>query len=58
VPEAGHVEEGRRVKDVGAGSNLNSSTRMGVISEPPPIPVSPTSVPLNSPVRTNCQLME
>src|SRR5262249_59584153 len=29
---------------------------MGVISEPPPIPVSPTSTPISSPVSVNCQV--
>jgi hypothetical protein len=29
---------------------------MGVISDPPPIPVSPTSAPINRPVIVSCQV--
>src|SRR5919201_5197108 len=32
-------------------------TRIGVIKEPPPIPVSPTSAPSSSPVSVNCQVI-
>ena len=33
-----------------------TSTRMGVISDPPPIPVRPTRIPIRSPVSVNCQV--
>ena len=32
-------------------------TRIGVSSEPPPIPVSPTMEPSRRPVSVNCQVM-
>jgi hypothetical protein len=31
-------------------------TSTGVISDPPPMPVIPTSVPMSSPVSVNCQV--
>jgi hypothetical protein len=31
-------------------------TRIGVSSEPPPIPVIPTSSPISSPLSVNCQV--
>src|SRR3954453_5191445 len=45
------------VPTASVGLNPKTMTRMGVISEPPPIPVIPTSVPISNPVRTNCQFM-
>src|SRR5205814_8260469 len=39
------------------GLNPKTITRIGVISEPPPIPVIPTRAPISRPVRTNCQLI-
>jgi hypothetical protein len=32
-------------------------TRIGVNNEPPPIPVSPTSMPIRNPLSVNCQVM-
>ena len=32
-------------------------TRIGVINEPPPIPVRPTIEPISRPVSVNCQVM-
>ena len=40
-----------------AGLTPKRMTRMGVISEPPPMPVMPTSVPMNSPASVNCHHM-
>jgi hypothetical protein len=39
------------------GLNPKTRIRMGVISEPPPIPVSPTSAPIRRPVSVNCQVI-
>jgi hypothetical protein len=39
----------RSVPTAVAGWTLNSRTRMGVISEPPPTPVRPTRKPTNRP---------
>ena len=38
-----------------AGGTPNRNTRIGVISEPPPIPVIPTSRPVRSPTSANFQ---
>src|SRR5581483_6867134 len=38
------------------GLNPNRITRIGVISEPPPMPVRPTIAPISRPVRVNCQV--
>jgi hypothetical protein len=45
------------VPTASVGLNPKTITRIGVINEPPPIPVMPTSVPISRPVRTNCQVM-
>ena len=39
------------------GSKPKSRISIGVISEPPPIPVMPTSTPISRPARLNCQVM-
>src|SRR5579859_6310286 len=38
------------------GSKPRTMTRMGVISEPPPMPIRPTSVPISRPVSVSCQV--
>ena len=40
------------------GLKPKSRTSIGVISEPPPIPVSPTRSPIASPVSDSCQVIE
>jgi hypothetical protein len=45
------------VPTASVGLNPKTITRIGVISEPPPMPVMPTSVPISRPVRTNCQVI-
>src|SRR5262245_23456142 len=45
------------VPTASVGLNPKTITRIGVISEPPPIPVIPTRTPISRPVRTNCQVM-
>lgn len=44
----------RSVPTAAAGATPNSKTRMGVISEPPPTPVSPTSGPTAKPATALC----
>ena len=44
------------VPTASVGWKPNRMTRIGVISDPPPIPVIPTRVPISRPVRTNCQV--
>src|SRR6478609_1132648 len=38
------------------GLNPKTITRIGVISEPPPMPVSPTIEPIRRPVSVNCHV--
>ena len=61
VPDGAEALEDRAVEDVGAhgdvGLKPKKITRMGVSSEPPPIPVSPTSTPIRNPLSVNCQVM-
>src|SRR5580765_3262574 len=45
------------VPTASVGWKPKTMTRIGVIREPPPIPVIPTSTPISRPVRTNCQVM-
>src|SRR5581483_9095053 len=44
------------VPTASVGLNPKTITRIGVISEPPPMPVIPTRAPISRPVRTNCQV--
>src|SRR5579859_341190 len=39
-----------------AGLKPKMNTRIGVMSEPPPMPVMPTRTPMARPARTNCQV--
>ena len=43
------------VPTASVGLNPNARMRIGVISEPPPMPVSPTSAPISRPVTESCQ---
>src|SRR5690348_9255392 len=43
------------VPTASVGLNPKRMTRLGVISDPPPVPVIPTRPPISRPVRTNCQ---
>ena len=45
------------VPTASVGLKPKKITRMGVSSEPPPIPVSPTSTPIRNPLSVNCQVM-
>ena len=38
------------------GLKPKKMTRIGVSSEPPPMPVTPTSAPIRKPLRVNCQV--
>ncbi len=39
------------------GLKPNTRMRIGVISDPPPIPVNPTSAPISRPVTESCQVI-
>jgi len=47
----------RSVPTARVGLKPKKMISIGVISEPPPIPVIPTRAPIRRPVRTNCQLI-
>ncbi len=43
------IEATMSLETAASGCTLNSSTKMGVISAPPPMPVRPTTKPTNKP---------
>jgi hypothetical protein len=45
------------VPTASVGLKPKTITRIGVISDPPPMPVMPTRAPMSNPVRTNCQVI-
>jgi hypothetical protein len=51
--EDGAVEDVRADRDLGLNPNRNTS--IGVISDPPPIPVMPTSRPMSRPASESFQ---
>jgi hypothetical protein len=59
VPRGAEGLEDRAVEDVGPdptdGLKPKTRTSMGVISEPPPIPVMPTRRPISSPATESFQ---
>jgi hypothetical protein len=45
------IEATMSLDTAASGSTLNSSTNIGVIKAPPPMPVRPTTKPVNAPLR-------